>query len=413
MIEAKLERAFASFPNSSTFYIAFSGGLDSTVLLHAAKRAAQTLAPKRQIYLKAIHVHHGISENADSWSEHCQAVCARLDIPLTVEHVFLELSNGSFEGAARDARYAVFNRLLSDDDVLLMAHHEDDQYETVLMRIMRGGDSSLLAGIPECRKFDQGSLFRPFLDVRRAELEGYACKHGLDWVDDESNRATYIDRNRVRHEVVPRLLQQEPRLFSLLNSLVQGHRALNALSECLLRALYPKMLIPIFKGEAGLSLDVLRSLNPESQRDLFRWWLRLLALPQPGAASFERIWSELIPAKIDANPHIDWAGLSLRRYADAIFVIEVGDKKTIEHEEFIVSSSQCGWNELGKREKIRGRSKKEWQKRLKIPPWQRPFLRVCYEEGCVHAASSVVDVVDSRDGKSIFSYPASDSEQSG
>lgn len=398
MIEAKLERAFASFPDSSIFYVAYSGGLDSTVLLHSAKRAAQTLVSKRRIHLKAIHVHHGLSVNADAWSEHCRAECARLDIPLAVEHVSLEVSDGSFERAAREARYAAFKKHLSSDDVLLMAHHKDDQFETVLMRLMRGSDGSLLAGIPEFRKLESGVLFRPFLAIRRADLERYADECGLGWVEDESNKAMYIDRNRIRHQVAPRLLKQEPQLYSILEQVAHRHGQLNALSERLFNALYPKMKVCIFDGEIGLSLRVLQSLSPEAQRDLLRWWLRYLSLSQPRDASFERVWSELIPAKDDADPRIDWSGLSLRRYADAIFVV----KSDVEAQHCAGDAAVgVSWSELGKREKIRGRTKKEWQKRLCIAPWQRRYLKVCYEVSN-NVESEIVDVVDMRSGNSIF-----------
>lgn len=398
MIEAKLERAFASFPDSSTFYIAYSGGLDSTVLLHSAKRAAQTLVSTRRIHLKAIHVHHGLSVNADAWSEHCHVECERLEISLLVEHVSLEVSQGSFESAAREARYAVFDRYLSQGEVLLMAHHKDDQFETVMMRLMRGGHGSLLAGMPECRNLQSGFLFRPFLDIRRADLERYADERGLGWVEDESNKAMYIDRNRIRHQVAPRLLKQEPKLYSILDGLALGHRQLNMRSERLFKALYPKMRVCIFGGEVGLSLQILQSLSSAAQRDLIRWWLRYLALAQPGAASFERIWSELVSAKGDADPRIDWAGLSLRRYADAIFVIK-SDPGVLSGQ--LDVGAGVRWSDLGRREKILGLTKKEWQKRLRIAPWQRPHLKACYG-GSSNGDSKVVDVVDMRNGKSIF-----------
>ncbi|KZY72599.1 hypothetical protein A3742_08025 [Oleiphilus sp. HI0071] len=407
MIKAKLERAFASYPDSSTFYVAYSGGLDSTVLLHLAKRAAKTQSSKRRIQLKAIHVHHGISAHADRWSEHCRAECERLDIPLIVERVSIRGSGGSFERAAREARYAAFNQYLSCRDVLLMAHHEDDQFETILMRLMRRGDGSLLAGIPESRELQSGVLFRPFLNVRRADLERYAVEHNLKWVEDDSNKALCIARNRIRHQVLPKLQKQEPQLFVILAELVHGHRRLNALSSRLFKALYPKMCVAVFNGEVGLSLKVLRLLEAESQRDLLRWWLRDLALAQPTAASFERVWNELIPAKEDAQPRIDWAGLSLRRYADAIFVVESDFTGESQSEDSDVAES---WGELGKREKIRGFTKKQWQKRLRIPPWQRPFLKVRYG-GSSDVGAKILDVIDMRNGRSIFTVADSHIEE--
>ncbi|KZZ53465.1 hypothetical protein A3760_34035 [Oleiphilus sp. HI0122] len=167
------------------------------------------------------------------------------------------------------------------------------------------------------------------------------------------------------------------------------------------------MCVAVFNGEVGLSLKVLRLLEAESQRDLLRWWLRDLALAQPTAASFERVWNELIPAKEDAQPRIDWAGLSLRRYADAIFVVESDFTGESQSEDSDVAES---WGELGKREKIRGFTKKQWQKRLRIPPWQRPFLKVRYG-GSSDVGAKILDVIDMRNGRSIFTVADSHIEE--
>ncbi|WP_068763806.1 tRNA lysidine(34) synthetase TilS, partial [Oleiphilus sp. HI0066] len=169
MIEAKLQQALASFPDAKTIYIAYSSGLDSTALLLSAVRSLQTLKPTQSFC--AIHVHHGLSSHADAWAEHCQAVCAEYQIPCIVERVQLDLKGKSLEQAAREARYAVFKRHVGTDDILLLAHHLDDQIETVLMRLIRETDSSLLAAIPHSRPMGLGHLVRPFLDLRRKDLE--------------------------------------------------------------------------------------------------------------------------------------------------------------------------------------------------------------------------------------------------
>ena len=409
MIEAKVERALASCsitlntPNSTCF-IAYSGGLDSTVLLHAAVRVIKALPAESAPSLKAIHVHHGISKNADAWAEHCRRECARLDVPLLIELVALESKEGSFEQAAREARYTAFKKYLGKADCLFLAHHRDDQLETILMRIIRGGDASLLSGIPEARRLGEGTLFRPFVDLNRKDLECYAVDHGLEWVEDESNQVTTIERNRIRHKVLPLLIKNAPESRPLLQFLAMGHEALNDLSDRMFGLLYPRLQEEIYRGEQGLSLSRLELLSPEAQRSLLRCWIRNRELPQPSNALFERIFSELIPAKAEADPVVNWKQVSVRRFENALFLVK--DDELDFPGGSLEKLSGCSWMEFGRQQKVVGRSKKEWQKRLRIAPWQRRSLFVVSSGSDLEGEFSlVVDVIDLRDGRSIFAPP--------
>lgn len=406
MIESKVERALASCsvtPNSNCF-IAYSGGLDSTVLLHAASRVIKALPAESSPSLKAIHVHHGISENADAWADHCQRECARLNVPLLIEQVVLESKEGSFEQIAREARYAVFQKHLGKTDYLFLAHHCDDQLETILMRIMRGGDASLLSGIPEARRLGEGMLFRPFKCLRREELERYAIDHGLQWIEDESNQFTIIERNRIRHKVLPRLVESAPELRSLLQSVANGHESLNDLSDRMFGLLYPKLREEIYRGEQGISLSRLGLLSREAQRSLLRCWIRWKELPQPSNALFDRIFSELMPAKAEADPVVNWKKVSVRRFENALFLVKEDESgfPGFSGEK----PSGWSWMELGRQQKVVGRSKKEWQKRLRIAPWQRQSLFVVSSDSDLLTESNAgVDVIDLKDGRSIFAPP--------
>lgn len=406
MIEAKVERALAScsFTPNSNCFIAYSGGLDSTVLLHAAVRVIKALPAESTPSLKVIHVHHGISKNADAWAEHCQRECARLNVPLLIERVVLESKEGSFEQRAREARYAVFQKHLGKTDYLFLAHHCDDQLETILMRIMRGGDASLLSGIPEARRLGEGVLFRPFKCLSRKELESYAVDHGLEWVEDESNQVTVIERNRIRHKVLPRLVESAPESRSLLQFISTGHEALNDFSGRMFGLLYPQLQEEIYRGEQGLSLSRLELLPREAQQSLLRCWIRWRELPQPGNAVFERIFSELIPAKAEADPVVNWKQVSVRRFENALFLVkedELGFSGFSREK-----PSGWSWMELGRQQKVVGRSKREWQKRLRIAPWQRQSLFVVSSDSDLVKESSVgMDVIDLKDGRSIFAPP--------
>ena len=196
----------AAWRNARTWHIAFSGGLDSTVLLHLlADLAKHHSLPA----LSAIHIHHGLQAAADAWPQHCQSVCDTLGVPLLIERVSVQ-PGASLERAARDARYAVFSALTQADDVLLTGQHRDDQAETLLFRLLRGAGVRGLGAMPQQRPVGQGTLIRPLLDVARTELERYAKAHQLRWIEDPSNQDRQFSRNYLRHQVMPRLTGRWP-----------------------------------------------------------------------------------------------------------------------------------------------------------------------------------------------------------
>ncbi|WP_115717968.1 tRNA lysidine(34) synthetase TilS [Gallaecimonas mangrovi] len=180
--------------------LALSGGLDSMVLL---KGLALWRQQHQRFPLKAVHVHHGLSANADSWAEHCQQQCDQVKVPLSV--VRLSLNKGprqSLEALAREARYRVLESAMQPGDLLLTAHHLDDQAETFLLAARRGAGLEGLCAMPVARPFGPGTLLRPLLQLSRQQLE--VAAEGLDWVEDESNLDTRFDRNFLRQELLPK-----------------------------------------------------------------------------------------------------------------------------------------------------------------------------------------------------------------
>ncbi len=188
--------------------VAYSGGLDSTVLLCALK----SIAPLLDLHLTAVHVHHGLSKNADKWSAHCVQTCARLGVDLSVIEVFVkpELGEG-IEAAARKIRLDAL--LAHSSGRVCMAHHADDQAETVLHNLLRGSGLRGAGGIPVLR----GCVLRPFLELPKESLREYAAEHQLEWVEDESNKDRYFTRNYLRHEVVPILKARFPKAVEQLS----------------------------------------------------------------------------------------------------------------------------------------------------------------------------------------------------
>ncbi|UVK81996.1 tRNA lysidine(34) synthetase TilS [Pseudomonas sichuanensis] len=285
--------------NAPAWYIAFSGGLDSTVLLHLlADYARNHPAPP----LRAVHVHHGLQAAADAWPAHCKTVCDALGIELDVIHV--QVGQGaSLEQAARDARYAAFEKLLAPGAVLFTGQHRDDQAETLLFRLLRGAGLRGLSAMPEERPLGQGGLVRPMLKLSREQLQAYARSKGLVWVDDPTNTDTTFARNYLRSEVLPLLRQRWPQAeASLARSAEHLGEALGLLDELAtddLATACGNAPLPWF-GLDSLDLATLAALSPARQRNALQYWLgRRTRLPD---SRHWAGWNDLRDAAADARP---------------------------------------------------------------------------------------------------------------
>lgn len=198
--EYLVRKHLASWLNASRWFVGFSGGMDSTVLLHILSiwKQQQPSLPT----IQAIYVHHGLQDVAEFWPAHCQVICDQLDIPLTIIPVQVS-DEASMEQAARKARYDAYQSMMSESDILLTAQHQRDQAETVLFRLVRGTGIRGLMGIPVHRALSHGYVIRPLLDCHYDYLQRYAREHQLTWIEDPSNQQVDIARNYIRHQVLP------------------------------------------------------------------------------------------------------------------------------------------------------------------------------------------------------------------
>lgn len=298
-LSIRLRQAMQPWRTAPAWRIAFSGGLDSSVLLHLLADWArhEQLPP-----LSAIHVHHGLQPAADAWPEHCAQVCARLDVPLDIVRVQV-VPGASLEQAARRARYAAFAERLGAGEVLLGAQHRDDQAETLLFRLLRGAGVRGLAAMPLSRPLGQGSLVRPLLDCSRAELQAYAQSHGLSWVEDPSNADERFSRNFLRRQVMPLLAERWPQVTASLarsaGHLGEAQQLLEELAEMDLLAArsvcaFPWLPLP------SLDLSAVTALSDARQRNLLRHWLAPLSR-MPDSDHWGG-WCDLRDAATDAAP---------------------------------------------------------------------------------------------------------------
>jgi len=289
---------------ATTLYVGYSGGLDSTVLLHAAHR----LYPQRMV---ALHVNHALHADAGAWQRHCAAVCRDWQIQLLSREV--SIAGGNVEAAARAARYGYFEEVLGAADVLLLAHHQDDQAETVLLHIAQGRG---LIGMPEQRSLRRGHLLRPLLKLPRTVLEEYASAWKLGWVEDPSNADVAMDRNYLRAHVFPALRARWPGIGGALEEVLAQRRSVD---EMLLASLEPEV--------ASIAMSRLRGKSVAAAVELLRVWLLARHAVAPSGRALASFVAQLdTPA--DRQPALLLNVGSLRRYRDRIH--HVSDRPRLE-----------------------------------------------------------------------------------
>ena len=377
--------------------VAYSGGLDSTVLLHllAAREPARVLA---------VHVHHGLQAVADDWARHCERVCAEFGVAFVLRRVAVD-PNGAAgpEGTAREARYAALRGAMQPGDCLVTAHHRDDQAETVLLRLLRGTGIDGLAAMRPLSLFGTGQLWRPLLDVPRARLRAHAEAHGLRWIDDPHNDDPRYARSQLRREVLPLLRARWPQADASLARTA----ALAAETGELLCELAEQDHQKIADGLA-LRVPALRALSAARRHLLLRHWLRGAGLPAPDAAALRRVDAEVLAAAGDAMPLLRWPGCELRRYRERLYAMPplpaIDAGWSAEWREGVLIELPQGLGRLVANapppqplrvrhpqpgERVRAapgapsRSLKNLFQEAGLPPWLRPRLPVIEQGGAV------------------------------
>lgn len=305
----------SAMPSDALIGIAFSGGLDSSVLLDAAARVA---GAHRCI---ALHVHHGLSPNAGRWLAHCEAAARALGAGFDAERVDLRRETGmSIEAVAREARYRALDAMCARHGVaaLWLAHHADDQAETVLLQLLRGAGVAGLAAMAPHRVESVAAIprVRPLLHLLRAQLERYARSRGLRWIEDESNADTRYARNALRHDVIPALTIHFPGFRDAL-ARTAAHAAT---AQRLLDELAAIDLGTIARdGGRALSREALLALDGARAMNAMRGWMRAAGIPVPSAARLTDMLRQLREARAEHALRIEHAGRCLRLYRDSVY----------------------------------------------------------------------------------------------
>ena len=308
-----LRRFFSDFEHLTTYYVAYSGGLDSTVLLHAMHKA--------DLPVHAVHINHHLQEDSDAWQKHCEDVCKHLGISISIKHAQIQkVRQKSLEDLARDARYALLEACLDSNSAIVTAHHQDDLAETILLQLLRGSGPAGLAAMPKYKKLSSGMHLRPLLDNTRDELLDYANEHQLNWVDDPSNRECGFDRNYLRNEVMPKILRRWPSAQKTLTRSAY----LQAETLACLQALAELDIENVVTSQNHiLSISALQKLSDERISNVLRFWIQSHEMRVPSRKMIKEVVNHNIrKQEIETSPVQTWKEGEIRRYQDQLYLIQ-------------------------------------------------------------------------------------------
>jgi tRNA(Ile)-lysidine synthase len=324
-----VEKGFVSLSKShkkiKSMTVALSGGVDSVVLLHLLHQLQKT----QTFTLKARHVHHGLSKNADKWVTFCEKLCRKLSIPLDINYVKLPQKKSlGIEGEARRLRYEKL--LQSKTDLVVLAHHEDDQAETFLLQLMRGAG---VKGLSSMAHFDDTRrLWRPLLNTSRIDIESYAKKHKLKWIEDESNQDIDFDRNFIRSKVLPILKNRFSHIIKVISRssshLAEAQHLLDDLAKIDL-----KSFLKSNNYKHKLNVKTLDKLSNARAKNALRFWLELNNQMMPSKDLLDELLRQVLTAKKDAELKIEISkDYEIRRYQDEIYIVPKNHKNQKKYE---------------------------------------------------------------------------------
>jgi tRNA(Ile)-lysidine synthase len=393
--------AIESLPPARKFWVGFSGGADSTALLLALHRARDSLATP----FHAIHFHHGLNPGADAWLDHCRDFCRQRDIPFSSRILDIQRTGGtSIEEKSRDCRYQAVSELLDFDEIYLTAHHADDQAETLFLNLMRGSGVEGLAGIPELRGLARGHVARPLLNWRRSELEAFLLRHGVEWLDDPSNRDESFDRNFLRNNLFPMLESRWPGVVKRLTRSARIARLTSVALETFINSYASDLL----GNEHRMPLRALLKLERPIQSLVLRQWLRRQEIPALPEVRIHEFLDQLAASSKDSQAEVRWSQWQLKRDRQFIWLQDISIPADCEKKDWQSGmklklgaglgylqlhgepiSIPQGWQVDSRREAARIRLRadgrrqalKELLRLSGFPPWMRSGIPVLYWNG--------------------------------
>ena len=309
---SQLQLFFSKYKHLKRFYIAYSGGVDSTVLLHQMHAL--------QLPIQAIHVNHHLQEECDDWQQHCEKFCKQLSIPFVVKHAQItKQAQESLEELARHARYEVLKEALDRKSAIVTAHHQNDLAETVLLQLLRGAGPAGLAAMPECKALSPGMHLRPLLSFSHNDLLTYARDHNLNWVDDPSNQCNDFDRNYLRNEVMPLLLKRWP---SAQQTIARSSALQADAITCLQELAELDMQAASTDTPHILNVTALQTLSRERLNNVLRFWIVSNQMRVPSKKLLQQIVNDIVMKKeIHTSPVQSWKEGEIRRFRNGLYLL--------------------------------------------------------------------------------------------
>ena len=312
--------------NGRKIWLAYSGGIDSHVLLHILATSKAT----ELVDFEVVHIDHGLQSISKKWTQHCASVCAALKVKFQCLTVNVsDIAGLGLEAAARKARYDGIASLVSP--IVLTAQHQHDQAETLLLQLLRGAGPKGLSAMARESQLDSITLIRPLLAVAQADIIAYANQHGLQWIEDPSNIETRWNRNYIRHDLWPLIELRWPSAAKTLSRSAKHCAEANELMIELAQQDLPLLLTQ----QNALSIACLLALSPARQRNVLRYYIESLNFSLPSTTNLQRIIDEVCLAASDKTPLVSWTGVEVRRYQDDLyFMTPLSLHKAVE-------TSQC------------------------------------------------------------------------
>lgn len=386
MIE-QLVKAFIEKHNFETYVIAYSGGVDSQVLLHAFSK----IVPEKTV---AFHINHGISTNAQKWEDFCSSTCQSLGVQFNVKHFELK-GESNLEDKARIARYGAFSELMNGTTALVTGHHMDDQVETFMLNLMRGAGLDGLSAMPEIKSFGQGYHVRPFLTVSKDDLTAYAINQSLSWVEDESNKDSVYDRNFIRNEIMPLMKTRwNTAATAICNSVQHIQKAKQFVDES---------VAEFDHASDKISIATLVKETDYVQTAMIRKWVSFHLGKSASQNMLNAILKDIIPAKEDAKMKWEQKDYFITRFDGFLYFVKK-EVKQYDIESLLKSAGICvDLSKVTVVQRVNGavikqgehhkKVKKLFQE-LNIPTWEREQLPFIYHNDVLISVGGIINNSD-------------------
>ncbi|BBI01107.1 tRNA(Ile)-lysidine synthase [Buchnera aphidicola (Nipponaphis monzeni)] len=308
-----IKHIFKYITFNSSILIAYSGGIDSTVLLHQFINLKKN---NKNLIIRAIHINHNMDYNSDKWVQHCKEECKRHSIPIVIETITKKITS-NIECQLRTIRYTLIKKCILPQEVLVTAHHLNDQVETMFLALKRGSGPNGLKGITECSNLGHNKIIRPLLKVSKTTIQNWAKKKKLLWITDHSNNNIKYDRNFLRLKVIPIIDKRWPSFIK--SCLTTANICKN--TEVIVKNVAKNLLSKYILNNLSLKVHEFIYIAEEYRNLILREWIYKITKKYISYKKIQKIYYEVINSKNEANPKLVFYKYQIRKYRNIIYCI--------------------------------------------------------------------------------------------